>query len=275
MRSIRSAGGVSRADRGRLRHPEFNENWWHASYWKSLGRRRPDLQRARLRRLRRRRGPRVPQVAEPRDFIARGRRRGSNNEINAIHELVRERDRAQDRLAHLDEIYLDAGAELPRRAPRERRPRATRAVGRERTRGPRRAAWAAAGRRRPTRSASLLGDIANTGLPQMITQLDERRLKASAKMTKFLRPKHRVLVLRRHDRFRPTPAARRRHSRPSKSTSWSAGSTSSWQARPLRVGSTCATTPQLWWLVLHDSPPNRCYAPHLWDYYQRRPRNVS
>jgi hypothetical protein len=249
--------------------PKFDEKWWHASYWKhwaagdrickALG--LDDFGDDVL--------PAYQKVAEPRNFMAEEVAR-KNNAINDIHELVRERDRLINRQQNLEAIYLEEAqkflaehlasadaALLEQWAQGE--PELLRPV----QIGLRRIAGLNAKR-------SILGDIANTGIPQMIGKLEERRAKARQKSAKFSRPKHAYANFPNNivDPSAPTKLGGLRQQ-----VDKLEQRIDKLQKVDRYEGFDLRNDTQLWWLYFMNSAPPR-YAPNYFSYYEQRP-NVN
>jgi hypothetical protein len=249
--------------------PAFKEHWWNAGYWRHWAAGDRICKALRFDDFGDDVVPAYRKYAEPRDVLRADVKR-IEGEIEAVHQLVQEHDRAQDRLAHLDEIYLTQAQDflgehlahadlglLEQWIANEPEARAVQ-------QGLRRVAGVQAKRK-------LLGEIANQGVPQLIKQLDERRLKASAKMTKFLRAKNQSSYF--DDRMISPDARSKTQALAAQQHKLDRRIDQLVKARDysrfeLRNDS------ELWWWYFFDAPPSRYYTPSLWDYYQRRPDAV-
>ena len=249
--------------------PKFDEKWWHASYWKhwAMGDRickelgMNDFGDDVL--------PAYEQVAEPRNFIAEDVAR-KNHDINQVHDLVRERDRLLNRQQNLEAIYLaeaqqflaehlaSADAALleqwAQAEPESLRPIQ---IGLRRISG-------------LNAKRAILGDIANTGVPQMVQKLEERRSKARQKIAKFSRPKHAYAWF--PDNV-VDPNAPQKLSGMRQQVDKLEQRIDKLQKAQRYEGFDLRNDQQLWWLYLMESPPPR-YAPTLFSYYEQRP-NVN
>jgi hypothetical protein len=246
--------------------PNFKEHWWNAGYWhhwaagdricKALGMK--DFGDDVI--------PAYKAVAEPRDTMRADVQR-LDAEIDAVHAAVEARDRAADRLAHLDELYLESAqgflgehlahadlALLEQWIANEPEARAVQ-------QGLRRLAGVQAKRK-------IVEEIARQGVPQVMTDLQDRRQKALQKQSKFLRPKY------AYSSFDDATLATNQQAK-----------LDALAAQNLKLRSrldnlvgyddynrfTLTNDWPLWWLYFFDSAPNRYYTPYLFDYYQRNP----
>ena len=246
--------------------PSFQEKWWQASYWKhwaagdrickelGMGDFGDDVI------------PAYNGVAEPRNVMKAEVER-LDRQITEIHELVREHDRLADRLAHLDEIYLgeaqdflgehlmNADAALLEDWAKTE-PDLIRAV----QMGVRKIAGLQAKR-------SILVDMSQSGVPQMIKQLEQRQQKAHRKYNKFSRPKY------AYSSFGNQMIADGFDERSHKMKVQLAkleDRVDKLVANQNYAGFDLRNDPYLWWWYFMESPPPR-YAPHYHDYYQRNP----
>jgi hypothetical protein len=246
--------------------PNFKEHWWNAGYWhhwaagdricKALGMK--DFGDDVI--------PAYKAVAEPRDTMRADVER-LDAEIDAVHKAVEARDRAADRLAHLDELYLESAqgflgehlahadlALLEQWIGTEPEARAVQ-------QGLRRLAGVQAKRK-------IVEEIARQGVPAVMTDLQERQQKALQKQSKFLRPKY------AYSSFDDATLATNQQAK-----------LDALAAQNLKLRSrldnlvayddynrfTLTNDWPLWWLYFFDSPPHRYYTPWLYDYYQRNP----
>jgi hypothetical protein len=246
--------------------PQFQDKWWHASYWKHW---------AAGDRICRELGmkdfgddviPAYQKVAEPRNFMKLEVER-LDKQITEIHELVRQHDQLADRLAHLDEIYLaeaqdflgehlmNADAALLEDWAKGE-PDLLRAV----QMGVRKIAGIQAKR-------SIIVDMAQSGVPQTIQQLEQRQQKAYQKYNKFSRPKHAYASFSSdmvNDGF--DQKSKSMHAQIDKLNR----KVDSLMANQNYAGFDLRNDPYLWWWYFMESAPPR-YAPHYYDYYQRNP----
>jgi hypothetical protein len=245
---------------------EFKEHWWNAGYWKhwSAGDRickalgMKDFGDDVL--------PAYRKYAEPRD-VMRGDVERLEKEIDAVHALVQEHDKIADRLAHLDEIYLQSAQDflgehlaaadaalLEQWAANEPDARAVQMALRK-------LAGAQA-------KQKFVGEIAKQGVPQMISTLKEREQKAIYKAGKFSRPKYMYssfpanTVDTGFDQKMQGMQAQQDKLRRRLDTLVAAQSYERFQL---------GNDPELWWWYFLESPPPRYYMPGLFGYYQRRP----
>jgi hypothetical protein len=210
--------------------------------------------------------PKYKQYAEPRD-VMRGDVQRLQQQIDAVHEVVQKRDQTADRLAHLDEIYLDSAqgflgehlahadlALLEQWSANEPEARAVQIALRK-------LAGLAAKR-------TIVGEIRSQGVPQLIGSLAERRDKANAKIFKYQRPKNAygyapdTLINSQLDAKTATMQANQVKLQRRLDTMMAFDDYSRFNL---------TNDSQLWWWYFFESPPNRYYTPGLFDYYQRRP----
>ncbi len=246
--------------------PNFSDKWWQASYWKhwaagdkickALG--MSDFGDDVL--------PAYRMVAEPRNFMRDEIKRFSA-QIDQVHELVKQRDQAQERLANLEAIYLaeaqeylgehlenaDAGLLEEWAAGAPDMLRAVQV-------GVRKLAGLAAKKR-------FLLEMANQGIAPFANQLAARRAKAEAKANKFTRPKYAyasfsndMINTEFDEKAKALEVQREKLDRRTKAL----------VAAENYAGFDMRNDQELWWLYFMQSPPPRL-APNLFDYYQRRP----
>jgi hypothetical protein len=246
--------------------PQFQEKWWQAGYWKHW---------AAGDRICRELGmkdfgddviPAYQKVAEPRNFMKLEVER-LGKQLDEVHELVRQHDQMAERLAHLDEIYLaeaqdflgehlmNADAALLEEWAKGE-PDLLRAV----QMGVRKIAGIQAKR-------SIIVDMAQSGVPQTIQQLEARQQKAYTKYNKFSRPKHAYAHFSNDmikdgfaEKSRGMQAQIEKLNR----------KIDSLMANQNYAGFDLRNDPYLWWWYFMESAPPR-YAPHYYDYYQRNP----
>lgn len=247
--------------------PSFQEKWWHASYWKHWAAGDRICKELRMNDFGDDVIPAYNKVAEPRNFM-RAEVERLDKQIGEVHELVREHDRLADRLARLDQIYLDeaqdflgehlmnADAALLEEWVKGE-PELERAV----QMGVRKIAGIQAKR-------SILVDMAQSGVPQMIHQLEQKQAKAHRKYNKYSRPKwvnvpvSGNLIDRNFDD---------RSSRMQTQIDKLQRRIDHLMANQNYAGFDLRNDPYLWWWYFMESPPPR-YAPHYHDYYQRNPK---
>jgi hypothetical protein len=246
--------------------PNFKEHWWNAGYWhhwaagdricKALGMK--DFGDDVI--------PAYKAVAEPRDTMRADVQR-LEAEIDAVHDAVKARDQAADRLARIGEIYLESAqgflgehlahadlALLEQWIGTEPEARAVQ-------QGLRRLAGVQAKRK-------IVEEIARQGVPTVMTDLQARQQKALQKQSKFLRPKY---------SYSSFDAGTVPANQQAKLDALAAQNAKLQQRLDTLVAyddySRFRLTNDypLWWLYFFDSPPNRYYTPGLYDYYQRNP----
>jgi hypothetical protein len=246
--------------------PGHTEHWWNAGYWRHWAAGDRICKALDMKDFGDDVLPAYKKYAEPRDTM-RGDVARVKQQIDGVHEVVQKRDQTADRLAHLDEIYLDSSqgflgehlahadlALLEQWSANEPEARAVQAALRK-------LSGLAAKR-------TIVGEIRSQGVPGLITTLTERRDKANAKVYKYQRPKNAygmapdTLINQDFD-----------------------AKTAALQANQVKLQRRLDTMlafdnynrfnltndSQLWWWYFFESPPNRYYTPGLFDYYQRRP----
>lgn len=247
--------------------PRFTEKWWHAAYWKYWAAGDRICKELGMNDFGDDVIPAYEKVAEPRNFMKAEVER-LEKQLDEIHELVRQHDQLADRLAHLDEIYLaeaqdflgehlmNADAALLEQWAQDH-PELLRAV----QMGVRKLAGIQAKR-------SILADMTQSGLPQTIQQLEQRRTKASQKHQKFSRPKHAYRTFPRSmiddgfdDKARNMEAQLDKLER----------RVDTLIENRNYAGFDLRNDPYLWWWYFMESTPPR-YAPHYLEYYQRNPQ---
>jgi hypothetical protein len=246
--------------------PRFQDKWWHASYWKHWAAGDRICKELRMDDFGDDVIPAYEKVAEPRNFMKLEVER-LDKQITEIHELVRHHDQLADRLAHLDEIYLaeaqdflgehlmNADAALLEDWAKGE-PELLRAV----QMGVRKIAGIQAKR-------SIIVDMAQSGVPQTIQQLEARQQKAYAKYNKFSRPKHAYAHFSNdmiNDGF--DEKSRGMQTQIDKVNR----KVDHLMANQNYAGFDLRNDPYLWWWYFMESAPPR-YAPHYYDYYQRNP----
>jgi hypothetical protein len=246
--------------------PAFAEKWWHANYWKHWAAGDRICKALDMNDFGDDVLPAYKKVAEPRDYM-RSEVKRIESQIDAIHELTRERDRMSDRAARLEQIYLaeaqdflgehlenaDVGL-LEQWVAAE--PSLQRAV----QMGLRKLSGITAKRR-------FVREMRAVGVPEVIKQLDERRVKAQQKQGKFSRPKYAYVQL-------PFDGMDVAFNRKAESLAQQRDKlsrrTQALVAAENYGGFDLRNDQELWWLYLMQSPPPRL-MPSVYDYYQRRP----
>ncbi len=246
--------------------PSFQEKWWHASYWKHWAAGDRICKELGLNDFGDDVIPAYNRVAEPRNFM-KGEVERLDKQINDIHELVRQHDQLAERLARLDEIYLgeaqdflgehlmNADAALLEDWAKGE-PDLLRAV----QMGVRKIAGIQAKR-------SILVDMSQSGVPQMIQQLEQRQAKAYQKYNKFSRPKYAYSSFSNdmiNDGF--SEKATNMQTQIDKLDR----RVDHLMANQNYAGFDLRNDPYLWWWYFMESAPPR-YAPHYYEYYQRNP----
>jgi len=246
--------------------PQFQEKWWHASYWKHWAAGDRICKDLGLKDFGDDVIPAYDKVAEPRNFM-RGEVARLDQQINEIHELVRQHDQMAERLTRLDEIYLteaqeflgehlmNADAALLEQWAQDK-PEILRGV----QIGVRKLAGITAKR-------SILVDMAQSGVPQTIHQLEQRQYKAYQKLNKFSRPKYAYSSFT-SDMVNDGFAEKSKNMR--MQIDKLERRVDTLMANQNYAGFDLRNDPYLWWWYFMESAPPR-YAPHYYDYYQRNP----
>jgi hypothetical protein len=246
--------------------PNFEDKWWHASYWKHWAAGDKICKELGMKDFGDDVIPAYQKVAEPRNFM-KGEVARLDKQITEIHDLVRQHDQLADRLARLDAIYLEEAQDFLG----EHLMNADAALLEEWAKpegellkpvqmGVRKIAGIQAKR-------SIIVDMAQSGVPQMVQQLEARQQKAYAKYNKFARPKHSYSVFNSdmvNDGF--DDKARRMQEQIDKTNR----RVDHLMANQNYAGFDLRNDPYLWWWYFMESAPPR-YAPHYYDYYQRNP----
>ena len=249
--------------------PRFAEKWWHASYWKHWAAGDRICKELDMKDFGDDVLPAYLRVAEPRNFMA-GEVARLGRQIDEVHDLVRERDRMVDRLAHIEEIYLaqprdflrehndNADAALHDQSA-EAEPENLRAV----QMGVRKLAGIQAKR-------VFLADIVQIGVPETIQKLQERASKAQQKAAKFARPKHAYATFSNQtaglDFDRKAASMETQIDKLQRRVDDLVASQS-------YAGFDLRNDQQMWWMYLVHAPPPR-FAPHLHMYYAAHPGEV-
>jgi hypothetical protein len=246
--------------------PSFKEKWWQASYWKHWAAGDRICKELGLNDFGDDVIPAYQKVAEPRNFM-RSEVERLDKQINEIHELVRQHDQLVDRLSHLDEIYLAEAQEFlgehlmnADAALLEQWAQGDTDLLRGVQMGVRKIAGLQAKR-------SILVDMAQSGIPHTIQQLEERQAKAYRKHNKFARPKYAYSTFGNDmvnqqffDKTRNMEAQIDKLQR----------RVDQLMANQNYAGFDLRNDPYLWWWYFMEAAPPR-YAPHYFDYYQRNP----
>lgn len=87
--------------------PNFKEHWWNAAYWKHWAAGDRICKALALNDFGDDVLPAYRKYQEPRDVLAADVARIAG-QIKAVHDVTQQRDQTADRLAHLDEIYLES-----------------------------------------------------------------------------------------------------------------------------------------------------------------------
>jgi hypothetical protein len=247
--------------------PEFKDKWWQASYWKHWAAGDKVCRALGMKDFGDDVVPAYNRVAEPRNFM-RSEVQRLEKQLTEIHELVRQHDQLADRLNRLDEIYLgeaqdflgehlmNADAALLEEWAKSE-PEIQKAV----QMGVRKIAGLQAKR-------SILVDMAQSGVPLTIQQLEQRQQKAYTKYNKFSRSKYTYSVFPDdmvNDGF--DDKARKMQDQLDKTNR----RVDHLMANQNYAGFDLRNDPYLWWWYFMESAPPR-YAPHYFDYYQRHPQ---
>lgn len=246
--------------------PQFQEKWWHASYWKHWSAGDRICRELGMKDFGDDVIPAYNKVAEPRNFMKLEVER-LDKQITEIHDLVRQHDQMAERLARLDEIYLteaqeflgehlmNADAALLEQWAQEQ-PDILRAV----QMGVRKIAGITAKR-------SILVDMAQSGIPQTIQQLEQRQAKAYQKYNKFSRPKYAYSSF--PDQFISDGFDEKSRNMRTQIDKLERR-VDTLMANQNYAGFDLRNDSYLWWWYFMESAPPR-YAPHYYDYYQRNP----
>lgn len=246
--------------------PSFQEKWWHASYWKHWAAGDRICKQLRLNDFGDDVLPAYTKVAEPRD-VMRAELERIQKQLDDVHALVQKHDQMAERLARLDELYLaeaqdflgehlmNADAALLEQWAQET-PELLHAV----QMGVRKIAGLQAKR-------SILTDIAQSGVPQMIEQLQQRQAKAYQKQNKFGRPKHYASMF--NDRMVADGFDQKASTMRTQIDKLDR-KLDALIANQNYAGFDLHNDPYLWWWYFTESAPPR-YAPHYYDHYRRNP----
>lgn len=246
--------------------PSFSEKWWQASYWKHWATGDKICKALDMSDFGDDVLPAYKKVAEPRNFMREEIKRITGL-IEGVHNLVKQRDQAQERLTNLPAIFLAEaqdylgehlhGADaalLEQWAAAE--PDLLRSV----QIGVRKLAGLVA-------KKGFLIDISEHGITELVSKLSERRQKAEAKANKFSRPKYAYAGYADNmvpaDFDQKAAALEQQREKLDRRTK-------ALLAAENYAGFDMRNDQELWWLYFMQSPPPRL-APGLYDYYQRRP----
>jgi hypothetical protein len=246
--------------------PSFSEKWWQASYWKHWAAGDRICKALDLSDFGDDVLPAYKKVAEPRNFM-RDEMKRIRAAIDAVHEQVKQRDQAQERLTNLEPIYLAEaqdylgehlqGADA---ALLEQWAAAAPDLVRSVQIGVRKLAGL-------TAKKQFLVDISQRGITEFVQQLGQKRQKAQAKANKFSRPKYAYASFNnnmiRNDFDQKAAALEQQRDKLDRRTK-------ALIAAENYAGFDMRNDQELWWLYFMQSPPPRL-APGLFDYYQRRP----
>ncbi|HEY5922952.1 MAG TPA: hypothetical protein VIV11_14835 [Kofleriaceae bacterium] len=246
--------------------PSFQEKWWQAAYWKHWAAGDKICRALDMKDFGDDVIPAYQKVAEPRNFMKAEVDR-LDKQITAIHELVKQHDQLADRLARLDDIYLEEAQDFlgehlmnADAALLEEWAKAEPELLKPVQMGVRKLAGLTAKR-------SILVDMSQSGVPVTIQQLEARQQKAYAKYNKFSRPKYAYSVFNSdmvNDGF--DDKARKMQEQIEKTNR----RVDHLMANQNYAGFDLRNDPYLWWWYFMESAPPR-YAPHYHDYYQRNP----
>ena len=246
--------------------PNFQEKWWHATYWKHWAAGDKICRELGMKDFGDDVIPAYNKVAEPRNFMRTEVAR-LDKQITDVHELVRQHDQLADRFAHLDEIYLNEAQDFlgehlmnADAALLEEWAKGEPDLLRPVQMGVRSIAGIQAKR-------SILVDVAQSGVPMTIQQLELRQQKAYQKYNKFSRPKHAYSMFPDNvindgfdDKSRNMQVQIDKLNR----------RVDNLMANQNYAGFDLHNDPYLWWWYFMESAPPR-YAPHYFEYYQRNP----
>jgi hypothetical protein len=246
--------------------PSFKEHWWNAGYWRHWAAGDRICKALEMNDFGDDVLPAYRKFQEPRD-VMRGDVLRLEQAIDRVHQIVQQHDQTADRLAHLDEIYLDSAqgflgehlghadlALLEQWVANEPEARAVQQALRK---------LAGLDAKR-----TIIGEMRSQGIPGFVADLTVRRDKARQKAWKFQRPKY---------AYGTAPNSLINPQFDDKTAALAAN-----QAKLQRRLDTMmafddynrfnlANDSQMWWWYFFESPPNRYYTPSLFDYYQRRP----
>lgn len=246
--------------------PGFTEHWWNAAYWKHWAAGDRICKALGLNDFGDDVLPAYRKYAEPRDVLAADVARISQ-QIAAAHEIVRRRDETADRLTHLDEIYLVSAQDFlaEHLALADHALLEQWIIGQPEERAVQQGLRRLAG---TTAKQQILDEIQQQGMPKMIGDLRQRRMKAMDKAQKFRRPKY---------SYSAVPASNINPQFDTKMAALQANQ----QKLSRRIDDLVAfddysrfrltNDSQLWWWYFFNSPPNRYYSPGLFSYYERQP----
>lgn len=246
--------------------PNFAVKWWQASYWKYWAAGDRICKALDMKDFGDDVLPAYKKVSEPRNFM-RDEVKRITLAIDAVHDLVKQRDQAQARLANLDAIYLGEahdylGEHLENAdvALLEQWAEAEPDLVRPVQIGLRKIAGLNAKR-------TFIREIAAQGVQPLAEQLMVRRQKAEQKAGKFSRPKYAYASFGNDmiasDFEQKMSGLETQHDKLRRRVDGLV-------AAENYAGFDLRNDQALWWLYLTQQPPPRL-APTLFDYYQRRP----
>lgn len=246
--------------------PAFTEKWWQASYWKHWATGDRICKSLDMNDFGDDVLPAYKKVAEPRNFMREELRR-IGGQIDAVHELVKQRDQAQARIGNLEpeflaqaRDYLGEHLEHADAALLEQWAQAEPDILRAVQIGVRKIAGLTAKRQ-------FLDEIANNVQRTLMPQLGERLNKANAKATKFGRAKYMHATFPNN---MVNPDMQQKLDALEQQRQKLRGRVDRLVAAENYAGFDLRNDQELWWMYLTQAPPPR-FAPTLFDYYQRRP----
>ena len=244
---------------------EFKEHWWNAGYWKHWAAGDRICKALDMKDFGDDVLPAYRKYAEPRDVMRADVTR-LEQEIDAVHALVQEHDKVADRLAHLDEIYLQSAQDFlgEHLASADAALLEQWAANEPDSRGVQMALRKLAGAQAKQK---FVGEIAKQGVPQMISTLQEREQKALYKAGKFSRPKYMYSSF--PDNLRDTSFDQKMQGMQGQQDKLRRRLDALVAAQDYERFQ-LANDPEMWWWYFLESPPPRYYMPGLFGYYQRR-----
>jgi len=247
--------------------PQFTEKWYQASYWRHWSAGDRICKALQMNDFGDDVIPAYRKYAEPRDVMRQDVAR-IEKDLDAIHEMTKQHDELTDRLTHLEEIYLEQaqnflGEHLEHAdlALLEQWIANEAELQRPVQQGLRRLSGVLAKR-------TFIGEIAQQGVPQMVSQLEERRNKALQKADKFARPKNQYQVY--DDSIIQDNWQQKAASLQAQNDKLRRRVDDLVVARRYD-GFDLASDSSLWWWWLLETPPHRYYTPGLFGYYERHP----
>lgn len=246
--------------------PNFKEHWWNAAYWKHWAAGDRICKALALNDFGDDVLPAYRKYQEPRDVLAADVARIAG-QIKAVHDVTQQRDQTADRLAHLDEIYLESaqGFLAEHLAHADHALLEQWVADQPEQRAVQQALRKVAGL---AAKQQIVGEIAGQGVPQMITSLSDRYIKAQQKATKYMRPKYQGSTV-------PDELINQDFDRKTQALADNQAKLERRLDAMMRFDDysrfNLANDSQLWWWYFFESAPNRYYTPSLFDYYQRQP----